>query len=78
MGAEMMQFDHDTQPSRLAEEVKKNIKRSKINLLRLSQDVKIDHAKLVSFMEGETEFNRSKLLAIASKLGLSLQQIGKG
>jgi hypothetical protein len=73
-----MHFEGDDAPLRLATEIKKEITRSHKNLYRLAHEVKLDYAKLRDFMEGEITVPRSTLLKLASKLGLSLQQVGKG
>lgn len=72
-----MLHEDETGPSRLAVEVKKRLTRSGLNLFRLSQDAKIDYAKIRNFMNDETELPRSTLLKLAGKLGISLQQLGK-
>jgi len=73
-----MHFDGNDAPLRLADEIRKEIKRSHKNLYRLAHEAKIDYAKLRDFMQDEITVPRSSLLKLASKLGMSLQQIGKG
>ncbi len=78
LGEPFMHFHGDAPPSRLADEIKKEITRTGKNLYRLAHDVKMDYAKLRDFMDDETTLPRSTLLKLASKLSMSLQQIGKG
>lgn len=73
----MMEFYDDTTPSRLAEQVKREIAGSHRNLYRLARDAQTQYRQLCRFMNGEVRLPRSVLLKLAGQLGVSLQQAGK-